>query len=90
MKITRDGKEYELTKEELIEAYYEQEHNWDVGSVLTHSQEWEEYIPNGTTIEEYAEELAYETRYNVNKYDMEGYYGYYAYKEALHDILNIE
>lgn len=38
MKIIRDGKEIELTKKEMIEAYYEQEYNFDVeyitGSLL--------------------------------------------------------
>lgn len=87
MKITRDGKEYELTKEELIEAYYEQKHNWDVESVLTHSQEWEQYLPNGAAIEDYAEKIAYETRRNIDEYDMQWYC---AYREAMCDILNVE
>lgn len=33
MKITRNGAEFELTKEELFEAYVEQEHIWDVNYV---------------------------------------------------------
>lgn len=30
MKIIRDGKEIELTKEEMIDAYVEQERQWDM------------------------------------------------------------
>lgn len=41
MKIIRDGKEIELTREELVDAYYEQEHIWDM-----------EYI-SGNLVEQY-------------------------------------
>lgn len=33
MKIIRNGAEFELTKEELLEAYLEQEHIWDIDYV---------------------------------------------------------
>ena len=43
MKITRNGTEFELTKEELFEAYIEQEHIWDVDYVLNMLPDFEEY-----------------------------------------------
>ena len=33
MKIIRNGAEFELTREELFEAYVEQEHIWDADYV---------------------------------------------------------
>lgn len=44
MKINRNGIEIELTKEEMIDAYYEQQHNFDV-----------EYI-TGNLLEQYEDE----------------------------------
>lgn len=43
MKIIRNGAEFELTKEELFEAYIEQEHIWDVDYVLNILPDFEEY-----------------------------------------------
>lgn len=43
MKIIRNGAEFELTKEELFEAYIEQEHIWDVDYVLNMLPDFEEY-----------------------------------------------
>lgn len=33
MIIMRDGKEIELTPQELLDAYYEQEHKWDMNYI---------------------------------------------------------
>lgn len=46
MTIIRDGVEIKLTKSELIDAYYEQEHIWDV-----------EYI-TGNLLEQYVDETS--------------------------------
>lgn len=42
MKIIRDGKEYELTREELLSAYLEQERIYDIGNIRDNM---EGYLP---------------------------------------------
>lgn len=44
MKITRGGEQIELTRKELIDAYYEMQHTWDV-----------EYI-SGNLLDQYADD----------------------------------
>lgn len=97
MKITRtiNGEEVdiELTAEELSAAYYEQEHNFDVQDVqsrfngeITDSELEEIYgvTPEQIT-DEVIENIAYEARRNMDKYDMEHPY---AIDAAVKDILN--
>lgn len=85
MKIARDGKEYELTSDELFKAYLEQQNLFDkqnveenLGSYLN-AEEYKSLKDNQAFIEEAAIEL----RRNLNKYDME-------YKSAMIQAINKE
>lgn len=75
MKITRNGAEFELTKEELFEAYVEQEHIWDVNYVRDTLLDFEEYdsIPENKR-EDVIEKIAtamrtFMLRNDCNEYD---------------------
>ncbi len=72
MKIFRDGKEIELTKEELFNAYKEQEGIFDIQNIKDNMEYYldeshETLIGNKDFIEEAASEL----RRNLDKYDMD-------------------
>lgn len=75
MKITRNGAEFELTKEELFEAYVEQEHIWDVNYVRYTLLDFEEYdsIPENKredVIEKVAKAMrTFMMRNDCNEYD---------------------
>ena len=84
MKIIRDGKEYELTHDELYMAYLEQEHEFDVNDVDSFIYDYEYnmdgdgekifYNKYGITVERAKaniDRIAYEKRRNIDKYDME-------------------
>lgn len=73
MKIIREGKEIELTREELFNAYLEQENLFDVQNVEDNMEcyldedEFNILKDNKVFIEETANEL----RRNQDKYDMD-------------------
>lgn len=75
MKIIRNGAEFELTKEELFEAYIEQEHIWDVDYVLNMLPDFEEYdfVPENKradVIEKVATAMrAFVLKNDCNEYD---------------------
>lgn len=90
IKRTIDGKEHEfvLTSGELFDAYYEQEHIWDVDYVDIQLEselfeEIEDVCVDEADREEIAEEIAYEMRRQINKYDLPLEY---AFTEAFHEI----
>ena len=74
MKIIRNGVEFELTKEELFEAYVEQEHIWDVDYVFNMLPDFEEYdsIPKNKR-EDVIEKVATAMRAFVLKNDCNDY-----------------
>lgn len=84
MKIKRtiDGKEYEfeLTDMELVGAYEEQEHKWDYPYCESMFQDFDdesfvsEYNVDKTTAQQYIDEIAYEMRRQINKYDLDADY----------------
>lgn len=82
MKIIRNGKEFELTKDELFQAYYEQQELFDVENIEmnldTYLDEDEyELLKNN---KEFIEEAAYQLRRNQDKYNMD-------YDYALEDAI---
>lgn len=72
MKIVRDGKEIELTKEELRQAYEEQEEIYDIECIRrgieNYLEEYEYEILKDN--EDFIQEAAWELRRNIDKYDM--------------------
>jgi len=94
MKIVRDGKDYELTSEEVYAAYLEQEHIYDVDDVRS---ELELIIEDDMDEEAYIEaakriyndpvkldEVARAKRKCIDKYNME--WGY-AVSESVKDAI---
>jgi len=85
MKIMREGKEYELTSDELFNAYLEQEHIFDIQNIENNMEyhlrreEYEILKDNRDFIERAADEL----RHNQDKHDMDYEY---ALSEAFRDI----
>ena len=81
MKIFRDGKEYELTPEELFEAYLEQEHIYDVDDVKSELElivvddtDEEEYIDAAKRIyadEDKLDSVACSKRHKMDKHNMD-------------------
>lgn len=73
MKIIRDGKEIELTREELFNAYMEQENIFDIQNIEDNMEnyleesEYDLLKDNKVFIEDAASEL----RRNQDKYDMD-------------------
>jgi len=73
MKIIREEKEFELTREELFDAYLEQEYLFDVQNIkdnmkdYLNEKEYELLLNN----KEFIEEAASELRRNQNKYNMD-------------------
>ena len=73
MKIVRDGKEIELTKEELRQAYEEQEEIYDIACIkrgIENYLEEDEYEMLKDN-EEFIQEAAWELRRNIDKWGME-------------------
>lgn len=73
MKIIRDGKEIELTKDELFNAYMEQENIFDIQNIEDNMENYldeSEYdlLKNN---KEFIEEAANVLRRNQDKYDMD-------------------
>lgn len=82
MKIVRNGTEFELSPEELFEAYCEQEHIWDIDYVASTLPDFEEYdlIPE-VKRDEVIDELATRMRQYVLKYE------YYSDYDALIEVV---
>ena len=73
MKIFRDGKEYELTKEELFEAYLEQESIYDRTNIVENMEEHlspEQYARLNDN-EDFIEEAISKLRKNQDHYEMD-------------------
>lgn len=73
MKIIRDGKEIELTKDELFNAYMEQENIFDIQNIEDHMENYldESEYDLLKDNKEFIEEAANELRRNQDKYDMD-------------------
>lgn len=85
MKIIREGKEIELTKDELFNAYMEQENIFDIQNIEDNMENYleepeYELLKNN---KEFIEEAANELRRNQDKYDMD-YEN--AIREAFEDV----
>lgn len=92
IKRTIDGKDrmFVLTKTELLDAYCEQEHIWDVDYVDIQLEsglfeEIEDFCVGEVDRAEIADEIASEMRRQINKYDLSQEY---AFTEAFHEIRN--
>lgn len=89
MKIIRDGKEIELTPNELFQAYEEQEHAFDKGDVESELDCFdddyliENYGMTREQIDVFIDEMAYRMRRYMDKYDMSFEY---ARDEAIRDV----
>lgn len=73
MKIIREGKEIELTREELFNAYIEQENIFDIQNI---EDNMEKYLNESEykllkDNKEFIEDAASELRRNQDKYDMD-------------------
>lgn len=67
--------EFTLSGHELSDAYYEQEHKYDVQDVMNRldamdDEEFEEHGLTRAQVEELVDEIAYWKRRNMDKYDM--------------------
>lgn len=97
MKIVRNGVEYELTARELTDAYYEQEHLFDVEDaqnvlqfIVDEGVDEPERIAAAKAILADANKLAdcaYQKRRNMEKYGMDWEY---ALDEAMKDAIRAE
>lgn len=73
MKIIREGKEIELTREELFNAYMEQENIFDIQNIEDNMEKYLEESEYGLLKDnkQFVEEAASELRRNQDKYDMD-------------------
>lgn len=73
MKIIRDGKEIELTKEEVFNAYMEQENIFDIQNIEDNMENYLDELEYDLlkNNKEFIEETANELRRNQDKYDMD-------------------
>lgn len=77
-----DGEElsFELTKDELLDAHNEQEHLWDCDYCKSMFENFDEegFLSKYGIIKEHAEkridDIAYEMRRQINKYDLDADY----------------
>lgn len=83
-----DGNEIniELTARELSDAFYEQEHLFDIEDVLNKLNEMsdDDFADYGLTreqVEKEVDEIAYIKRHSINKYDMN-------WEEAVRDAID--
>ncbi len=89
MKIIRDGKEIELTPNELYQAYEEQEHILDMEEVRftldCYDDDYlaEEYGMTREQLDELVSEMAYRMRKYMDKYEMSMEY---AKNDAINEI----
>lgn len=94
MKITRCGKDIELTSQERLRAYYEQEHVFDIEDVRNELEEWAEQgdlearlAANLLADRAKLSEIALDKRRNMDKYDMDwGIATRTAVKDAFHKM----
>lgn len=72
MKIVRDGKEFELTRDELYNAYLEQQNAFDISSVKNNLEVYldEEEYDILKDNQDFIEAVADEMRRQINKYDV--------------------
>lgn len=78
--------EFELTKQERLDAYCEQEHIWDAAYVwYICSEEIEEMYKNEDEQDGFVEDIAYEMRRQIDKYDVSEWY---ALDEAFKKVTN--
>lgn len=78
MKIIRDGKEIELTAEELRSAYWEQEHLFDIEDVVSELEYRCEFDSNGAAQKiledpELISDIADEKRHEMDEYEVSWY-----------------
>lgn len=73
MKISRDGKEYELTQAELWAAFDEQQHLNDISNIDLNIENYlsEEEMNTIGSLKEFYDEAAYALRSNIDDLDME-------------------
>lgn len=73
MKITRDGKEYELTRAELWAAFDEQQHLNDISNIDLNVENYlsEEDMKTIGNLKEFYDDAAYALRSNIDDLDME-------------------
>lgn len=78
IKRTIDNKEVsiKLTERELSDAYYEQEHLFDIEDVINalderEDNEFEDYCLTKSQVKKDVDEIAYQKRRNINKYNMD-------------------
>lgn len=73
MKISRDGKEYELTQAELQAAFDEQQHLNDISNIDLNIENYlsEEEMNMIGSLKEFYDEAAYALRSNIDDLDME-------------------
>lgn len=82
--------EFQLTDDELSNAYFEQQFNFDVQDVRDAVIGWEDddvigvYGINTETFMKLSDEMAIEMRRNIDKYDMDWDY---ARDEAIRDVV---
>ena len=100
MKIVRDGKKYELTSDELYEAYLEKEHEYDVEDVkseleliIDNDMDEEAYIEAAKRVyadENKLDDVAREKRRSIDKYGTEWSYAVSdAVKDAVLDEMRV-
>lgn len=73
MKIIRNGVEFNLTKEELIEAYFEQQYEFDKGDVIGRLEEMDDEAER-EKLTANVENIAEDMRRNIDKYGMDWTY----------------
>lgn len=73
MKITRDGKEYELTQAELWTAFNEQQHLNDISNIDLNVENYlsEEDMKTIGNLKEFYDDAAYALRSNIDELGME-------------------
>lgn len=93
MTIERNGQLIELTADELLTAYYEQEHNYDVQDVedeietCTDDELLDMYGAKREDLLPLVDEMAYRKRRNIEKYEMEWFD---AVAHAIREVWNRE
>ena len=94
MKIARNGQDYELTAEELVTAYFEQQFNFDlsdcrdeVSRIIEDDLDERTYVEAAKKVlnsQDLLADCAMDMRRNIDKYDMEWSY---ARDEAVRSIV---
>lgn len=99
MTIERDGRLIELTADELLDAYYEQEHNFDMQDVQEHIEEYDDETIFSYTVRDYTasadkagllelvDDIATEERRLIDKW---GLRWYDAIDQAIENVLRRE